>query len=51
MHLPSYLQDTKRPHLNLFHLHGARCWEIQDFNVASGKDYGRLVNGSLELQN
>lgn len=50
-HLPIYLQDTKSPYLNLFNLHGARCWEIQDFNVGSGKDYGRLVNGSLELQN
>lgn len=31
-------------------LHGVSCWEIQDFNERSGKDCGRLVNDSLELQ-
>lgn len=31
-------------------LHSVSCWEIQDFNERSGKDCGRLVNDSLELQ-
>lgn len=31
-------------------LRGVSCWEIQDFNGRSGKDCGRLVDDSMELQ-